>query len=245
MVVSAAPGAGATTAAAAAAGYLARCGYKTCLVAADGTRDLELVSGREIGREPARWVPGLDLYAGDFRDALVSGRYEYVIADLGHLPWDEAARLPADLVLVVLPPPHRLDRVTAWKGGAAETRRALPRLRFAMLGRARRLDTLRQVWGAVFLSPRPYEEAALDVFPLPLAADEEDWPPGYRRPNPEFDAALAQLLSPVLPETPRRGLPIRAAAGKLAWPAVVALAGLGIWLARAEIAAALRRLFSF
>lgn len=242
-VLNAAPGAGATTAAASAAGFLAHQGYRTCLVAADGTRDLELVSGIEPEKEPRRWVPGLDLWSGDFRDVLVLGRYEYVVADLGRPAYQEAAALPADVVLVVLPPPHRIDRVLAWLETAAYRGQPIPRARYVALGRVRDPEGLGKVWAAAFGPTKP-DPPPLPVFGLPVP-EGHAWPPGYRNPDPGLDAALAQLLAPVLPEAPRRGLPIRAAAGKLAWPAVLALAGLAIWLARAEIAAALRRLFAF
>lgn len=242
-VVNAAPGAGATTVAAAAAGFLARQGYRTCLVAGDDTRDLELASGRDLGREPARWLPGLDLYAGDFRDALLSGRYEYVVADLGRLPWKDAAALPADLAIVVLPPPHRIGRVLDWAETAEWRGQPIPRARYVMLGRLRDPQNLGKVWAAAFGSTKP-DPPPVPLHALPLPEDHA-WPPGYHRPNPEFDAALAQFLSPVLPETPQRGRLLRAAARKLAWPAALALAGLAAWILRAEIAAALRRLFTF
>jgi len=245
-VLAAAPGAGATTVAAAVAGFLARQGYRTCLVAADATRDLELVSGVEPGKEPRRWVPGLDFHAGDFRDVLVLGRYEYVVADMGRPAFQEAAALPADLTLLVLPPPHRIDRVLDWLEGAAY-RQPIPRARYVVLGRFRNLEGLQKVWGAVFGPSKP-DRQPLPVYALPLPRPDDHaraWPPGYSLSNPEFDAALAQLLAPVLPETPRRGRVFLTAARNLAWPAALALAGLAAWLARAEIAAALRRLFAF
>lgn len=243
-VLNAAPGAGATTAAAAVAGFLARQGYRTCLVAADGTRDLELVSGVEPEKEPRRWVPGLDLWTGDFRDALIAGRYQYVVADLGRPAYQEAAALPADLVLVVLPPPHRIDRVLDWLDGAC--RQPIPRARYVVIGRAPK--GLERVWGAVFAPGGKPDRQPLPVYAVPLPRPDDHaraWPPGYTLANPEFDAAMAEILAPVLPETPRRGRAFLAAMRNLAWPAALALAGLAAWILREEIAAALRRLFAF
>lgn len=205
-VLNAAPAAGATTVAALVAAFLARPGYRTCLVAADGTRDLELLSGLDKTRqEPKRWVPDLDLFGGDWRDAAVSGKYQYVVADLGHCDYLEAARLGADLLLVVLPLPHRIDRVLEWK--REKSYLALPRARYVSLAApgskaVAKAGELAELWVHAFFPAESDRDASLEFVVLPLPPDG---PGAVLKAHPELDAALAEVLAPVLPEvSPRR-----------------------------------------
>gem|GEM_PF-1496717 len=213
-VVSAAPGAGATSTAATLAGFLARSGYSVCLVASDRQESLVYEARLEgipipssLAITPARWLARLDFFTGDFRDALVAGKYQYVVADFGYLPREEAAALLADLVIILLPLEQRFDWFFAWRKESMEKKggaRRFERVRYVCLGSEKRTERLRLIWrDEPYVFSEEYDgpvELAGEVLNLPLPADEYRWPPGYYQPDHDLDEACQAILKPVLPE---------------------------------------------
>ena len=221
-----AQGVGTTALTCAIAGFLARAGHETALAEANPTPSLRVLSGAEIGTP---WVPQLAVYPGVTLEAVreieQARQHPYIVVDLGVPPRDLLQQIDADMLVLVLPSEvHRWQRVTAWLQQHADAARAtgaddraldeairedrlLPRAaRYMVLNPSPRdLRDLAEAWEAA--TERCIPPPAEPLSPVPVS-DRSAWPPGYRRPDPALDEALATLLAPVLPDQPppRRGL---------------------------------------
>lgn len=222
MVFGAAPGAGATTVACALAAYLARLGYSTALVGADGTDSIAVAAaesppmppGISLPRGPRRWLPNLDYWLqSDCYDAARSGRYQYIVADRGCRPRLEVSGAVADLVIVVLPPIQRLAQAIAWKReGRDRDNNVLDRVRYVALAGPAGAKALTEAWQAIYETSNEGPPEAAVVYPLPARPEtSRDWPPGYSRDDPGLHAACRAVLADVLLDDakPRRRWPWR------------------------------------
>ncbi|MHB1128210.1 MAG: nucleotide-binding protein [Bacillota bacterium] len=134
-VAGVAAGVGTTTVACALAGYLARRGYQTVLAEAGEQQSLAAIADKDLGQQPVQWLPNLDLCIEPVPRNLVRARqHAYVTADLGACPRDELIRLDADLVVVVLPQVHRLQRAVTWLQAGELQPEELHGLRYVIMG---------------------------------------------------------------------------------------------------------------
>ncbi len=223
-VAGVAAGVGTTTLAAAVAGFLARQGHTVALAESNPAPSLAILTQCAIG-EP--WVPNVTVYPTVspqvVREVEQGRTYQYIVTDLGATPRSVLGQVDADLVLVCLPSEvHRWPRVRSWLHEAANAARAagaadreidaaihqdqaLPRsARYVVLSpQARDLRDLTEAWeGDTARCTVPPE--APQAIPI---ADRTSFPAGHRHRDEALDAALGDLLAPVLPDAPppRRG----------------------------------------
>lgn len=201
-VAGVADGVGTTTLAAAIAAYLARAGYKTLLVEANGRHDLApaaVMAMDTAGVQP--WLPGLELLpaagAEAGREATRLRTHEYVVADCGTVQRSGLSALDGDLTLIVLPAsPSRWSRVLDWLRSTGPSTALPVGSRYVMLT----VDTNLLAGAEEFFSQFA---ARAEVSLVPIQA-ESDWPPGWKRPNQPTERALAALLGAIMPDHPRR-----------------------------------------
>ena len=219
-------GVGTTTLACAAAAFLARAGHKTAIVEANPTPSLAILAQVHVGEE---WLPKLTAYPGVSLQAVheieQTRAHAYIVTDLGAPPRDVLGQVDADVLILVMPAEvHRWPRTRGWLHQAADAARAagapdreidaaihadqaLPKgARYVLVSpNASDARDLAAAWEQATerCIPPPQEP----LFPIPIA-DRANFPPGYRHPDPALDAALGELLAPVLPDQPppRRGL---------------------------------------
>ncbi|KKM13031.1 hypothetical protein SY88_00210 [Clostridiales bacterium PH28_bin88] len=210
-VAGVAPGVGTTTVACTLAGYLARQGYRTVLVEAGEHPSLGFITEMDLDQNPAGWLPNLDVCADPAPRNLVRARqHAYVVADLGAYPRAELDRLDADLIMVVLPQAHRIQRAVAWLRAGNLPPVAPERVRYVMMGEKEAGRQVAAAWEAICaeMAAIQGEGSNLAVYLLPAGSDKETWPPGYRHRSDELDRACAGILAEVLPDPPgRRGWP--------------------------------------
>lgn len=206
-VAGVAPGVGTTTVACTLAGYLARQGHRTVLVEAGEYPSLGLIADMDLGPDPVGWLPNLEVCADPVPRNLVRVRqHAYVVADLGAYPRAELARLDADLVPVVLPQAHRLQRAVTWLRGANLPPGALAGMRYVVTAAGEAGRRVATAWEALCaeMAAVQGQGAKVDVHLLPVTGHHLTWPPGYRQGGEELARACAGILAEVLPDLPRR-----------------------------------------
>ncbi len=218
-VAGACPGVGTTTLATAIAGYLARSGHTVALAEANPAPSLRILAQCGIGEQ---WVPGVVVYPEvnlqAIREIEQSRRAAYIITDLGAAPRSVLSQVDADLVLVCLPSDvHRWPRVRGWLHQAADAARASKADDRTIDAAIHQDQALPRSARYVLLSPHPKDlrdlneaweaETARCTTPpeVPQAvpiADRTQFPAGHRHRDEALDAALGELLAPVLPDQP-------------------------------------------
>jgi len=211
VVAGMAPGVGTTTAACTLAGYLTRRGYRTVLVEAGDQPSLGMITEMELDEHTVRWLPNLDVCLDPTPRNLVRARqHAYVVADLGDSPCGDLERVDADLILVVLPQAHRIQRAVAWLRAASLRPGELEGYRYMVLGSKETGGKVISAWQAICsqLMAAQDERVQVSTYLLPFSGGRDEWPPGYRHRNEELDRACGNILAEVLPDTPRkRGIP--------------------------------------
>ena len=220
-----AAGVGTTTLAAAVAGFLARQGHRVALAEANPAPSLAILTQTNVGEQ---WVANLAVYPGVnlqvLREIEQSRQYPYIITDLGTAPRSVLGQVDADLLLIVLPSEvHRWPRVRSWLHQAADAARAAGASDREIDNAIHQDQALPKGARYVLVSPNASDARDLSAaweqatercipppqeppFPVPIS-DRGSWPPGHRHRDEALDAALGELLAPVLPDGPpaRRG----------------------------------------
>lgn len=166
-----APGVGTTTAACTLAAYLARRGYQTVLVEAGDQPSLGMITEIELDEHPVRWLSNLDVCRDPVPRNLVRARqHSYVVADLGEYPCSKLTQVDADLILLVLPQAHRIQRAVAWLRAASLRPGELEGYRYTVIGSKKTGGKVISAWQAICSQVMALHEerVQLSTYLLPL-----------------------------------------------------------------------------
>ncbi|MHB1127229.1 MAG: VirB4 family type IV secretion system protein, partial [Bacillota bacterium] len=166
-----------------------------------------LLRGAAEGADSALWAgqttspPAGDFTVLDIRDLTDASDTVRRAPDLGACPRAKLVLLDADLVVVILPQVHRLQRAATWLQAGELQPEELHGLRYVIMGETQVAGKTAGIWKEVWSKLMPGLESPVAVL-LPVEGAVQEWPPVCRKGNERLDRAYGELLAEILPEFP-------------------------------------------